>query len=133
MSDWPDGVAPGLPLTAEVLRLIVAERRRQEAKWGEQNHPDGTGLAEPVLAAVDDVLVEHGFELQGETPAAALMVAARQACKDEFDRHQGSYADVLLEEVFEALAEDDPQALVTELVQVAAVAVAWIEKKLRGR
>lgn len=22
---------------------IVAERTRQDAKWGEQNHPDGTG------------------------------------------------------------------------------------------
>lgn len=133
MSDWPDGVAPGLPLTAEVLRLIVAERRRQEAKWGEQNHPDGTGAAEPVLAGIAGALDEHDFDLEDDSPAVLLMVAAREACKGKFDGGEGSYADVLLEEVFEALAEEDPQELVEELVQVAAVAVAWIEKKLRGR
>jgi hypothetical protein len=34
---------------------------------------------------------------------------------------------VLLEEVFEALAETDPAKLRTELVQVAAVIVNWLE------
>jgi len=38
-----------------------------------------------------------------------------------------SWADILLEEVFEALAEDDPAALRVELIQVAAVAVQWVE------
>lgn len=44
---------------------------------------------------------------------------------------------MLLEEVFEAMAEDGPSALRTELVQVAvvaAVAAAWIEDiDSRGR
>jgi hypothetical protein len=33
----------------------------------------------------------------------------------------------LLEEVFEAMAEDSPVKLAHELTQVAAVAVAWVE------
>ncbi|MEY9934267.1 hypothetical protein ABH926_008932 [Catenulispora sp. GP43] len=41
---------------------------------------------------------------------------------------------MLLEEVYEALAEVDPAALRAELVQVAAVAAAWVEDiDSRGR
>lgn len=29
--------------TADVLCQVAAERERQDRKWGEQNHPDGTG------------------------------------------------------------------------------------------
>jgi hypothetical protein len=37
------------------------------------------------------------------------------------------WVDILEEEVAEAAAESDPAKLRAELVQVAAVAVAWIE------
>ena len=30
--------------TSAVLAEVAAERRRQDDRWGEQNHPDGTGL-----------------------------------------------------------------------------------------
>ncbi len=43
------------------------------------------------------------------------------ALLDERGRH------ILLEEVHEALAEDDPTRLRAELLQVAAVAVCWVE------
>lgn len=39
-----------------------------------------------------------------------------------------TYRDILLEEVFEAMAEEDAAKLRVELVQTAAVAVAWVEK-----
>lgn len=29
--------------TESVLAEVLAERARQDAKWGEQNHPNGTG------------------------------------------------------------------------------------------
>ena len=38
-----------------------------------------------------------------------------------------TFRPVLLEEVSEALAEDDPARLREELLQVAGVAVLWIE------
>ena len=37
-----------------------------------------------------------------------------------------SWRDILLEEVHEALAESDPAALRTELIQCAAVIQAWL-------
>jgi len=43
------------------------------------------------------------------------------------DRDQVTWRDILYEEVLEAYVETDWSALRAELVQVAAVAVAWIE------
>jgi hypothetical protein len=91
--------------TPQVLTEIGFERTRQDAKFGEQNHPDGTGLP----------IYQH----------------AANRYRDQADRNAASgvlaWRDLLLEEVYEALAEKDPIRLRAELVQVAAVAVAWIE------
>lgn len=91
--------------TTDVLAEIHEERQRQDAKWGEQNHPDGTGSAARVLDA------QH----------------ARNECKRQFAEGTGTWLDILEEEVAEAYAEADPEVLRAELIQVAAVAVAWIE------
>lgn len=93
-----------------VLPEIAAERERQDERWGEQNHPDGTGPG----FAIDAKRARHSCNL-----AASLGLV--------------SYRDILNEEVFEAFAESDPDKLRHELVQVAAVAVAWIEKLDRER
>jgi hypothetical protein len=89
---------------APVLAEIQAERARQDAKWGEQNHSDGTGSTEQQKQAKD----------------------ARRWCQDAFGSGYGTWSDVLAEEVAEANAERDPAKLRAELLQVAAVAVAWI-------
>jgi hypothetical protein len=89
---------------APVLAEIQAERERQDAKWGEQNHPDGTGSRD-------------------QQAAAGL---ARSWCQDAFGSGYGTWSDVLAEEVAEANAESDPAKLRAELIQVAAVATAWI-------
>ena len=93
-----------------VLPEIAAERDRQDEKWGEQNHPDGTG--------------------PGYAPDAKR---ARERCQRAARLGLVSYRDILEEEVYEAFAESDPDLLRAELVQVAAVAVAWIEKLDRER
>ncbi|MBE4735745.1 hypothetical protein HW845_12870 [Streptomyces sp. ND05-3B] len=89
---------------ARILGEVQAERERQDAKFGEQNHRDGTGTTEQ--------------QKQAE--------AARRWCQDSFESGYGTWSDVLAEEVAEANAERDPALLRAELVQVAAVAVAWI-------
>ncbi|MCI3246482.1 NUDIX hydrolase [Streptomyces spinosisporus] len=89
---------------ARILGEIVAERERQDAKWGEQNHPDGTGN-------------------QSQQERADF---ARRWCDSAFQSGYGTWADVLAEEVAEASAESDPAKLRTELIQVAAVAINWI-------
>lgn len=98
---------------ASTLAEVARERQRQDAKWGEQNHPDGTG---------PDVRLRWG----ADTYAGAAQVC-RKLCQSAAADGANTFAGILLEEVFEGLAESDPKALRTELVQVAAVAVAWIE------
>jgi len=90
---------------ATIIDNVVAELVRQDGKWGKQNHPDGTG----------DAL------------AASFALRAQQACRDAASRGSCTWQLILAEEVAEAFAESDPGALRAELIQVAAVALQWIE------
>lgn len=93
-----------------VVDAIVAERGAQDAKWGVQNHPNGTGMV-------------------GDRERAD---SARHVCDVLFRAGTGSWRDILHEEVQEAFAEHDPVKLREELIQVAAVAMAWVENMDRG-
>ncbi|MFB7896113.1 hypothetical protein ACFC1B_07260 [Streptomyces xiamenensis] len=107
---------PHLYATAGLEALaaeIDAERQRQIARFGDQQHPDGTG---PRTASIG-----HGLEHADRAAADA-----RLRCQNAARRGQTTWRDILAEEVYEAAAESDPAALRTELVQVAAVALAWI-------
>lgn len=103
--------------TSGVLAEIGTERRRQDKKWGEQNHPDGTG-GQPLRLTEVNLDLRTGEEL-------ALIFRAR--CQRLSAAGEVTWRDVLLEEVFEALAETDRERLRTELIQIAAVAVQWVE------
>lgn len=94
-----------------VLREVMAERVRQHVKWGQQDHADGTG---PLLVWAD-------------RSAESAVQAYRNRCEYRFKMGNGSWSDIALEEIAEALAEEDPALLRAELIQVAAVAVAWVE------
>jgi hypothetical protein len=90
---------------------IKAERRRQQAKWGEQNHKDAhhDAFHRSVIGTGDE---------------------AKRLCEEHFEDGVGTWLDILLEEVAEAADEayrSDTEKLRTELIQVAAVVVAWIE------
>lgn len=103
------------PPTQSVLYEVAGERTRQDAKWGVQNHPD-----------------LPPFEEARATPNAWFGLPsaddARDACEAAFSRGRGSYAHIFVEEVCEAVeAAYDPAKLREELIQVAAVAVAWVE------
>lgn len=93
---------PGLARFAEA---VDTERQRQLAKWGDQKHDDGTG-AEYYVGMAD---------------------GAREDCQHAAETVKGPrWALILLEEVYEALAESDPATLRTELIQAGAVIAAWI-------
>ncbi|MER7068986.1 hypothetical protein ABT357_25480, partial [Streptomyces albidoflavus] len=83
---------------------VDAERQRQLARFGDQHHPDGTG------SATDKERADE----------------ARRHCDHTTRTGQLTWNDILTEEVCEALAESDLGLLRAELVQVAAVALAWI-------
>lgn len=103
---------------AAVAREIIQERVRQDAKWGVQNHPDGTGPYRRILKGA-------GINLDLRT-GAELANIFRAKCQAN-GPNDDNWRDILLEEVFEAMAEEDQDRLRTELIQVAAVAVSWVE------
>lgn len=93
------------PRPTGVYAEIAAERDRQDLKWGQQNHTDGTG----------------------QYPEQMDADVARMACQSAAEGGYLDWLHILREEVAEAFAETDPAELRVELVQVAAVAVAWIQ------
>ncbi len=94
---------------ADVLAEVAEERARQDAKWGQQDHP--MGGAEDIRGWTWQELGE-GLEMQARAGLARAP----------------SFASILAEEVGEALQVlDDAARLRAELVQVAAVAVQMVE------
>lgn len=90
----------------QIITDILAEFDRNNARWGDQSHLlDGTSEAHFRRAA------DHH----------------RQQCQTQARYGTVNWGDILLEEVYEALAEEDPVKLRAELVQVGAVALAWVE------
>ena len=104
-----------LSRTDGVLSEVRQERTRQEHLWGQQDLPTGTGpLTRPLLPL---------------SPAKGKDVEDAFRRRTDWATNHGSltYADVLLEEVFEAMAEVKPSRIREELIQVAASAVKFIE------
>lgn len=88
-----------------VMFDVEMERYRQHNKWGEQNHPSGTGREN------DKEVADH----------------FRALCDSAAKNGNLTYRDIANEEIAEAYAESDPLKLRTELIQTAAVLVAWAE------
>lgn len=100
----------GTNSTVGVLQEVQDERARQNAKWGVQNHPDGTGP-----------------DVGGKGVSKALADNAKSITDREAKEGKLTWRHILMEEVAEAFAESDPKKLRTELVQVSAVATQWVE------
>lgn len=88
-----------------ILNEVLRERDAQDAKFGQQNHPDGTS--------------GHNFRQHAD--------AARRSCQDAARGGFLTWFHVAREEFWEAMAETDEDKLRAELVQNAAVFLAWIE------
>lgn len=100
-----DGATTGM---ACAVADVVRERQAQIVKWGDdsmKDHPDGTG----------------GWR------AEAFRDLAQVSTDTAAERHTLTWRHILQEEVAEAFAETTTSSLRAELVQVAAVAVKWIE------
>lgn len=90
-----------------VLADVHEERIRQLRKWGVQRRADDTG----------------GATLQGEAEQAKRTCQAME----EHVKGGAGWRLVLAEEAAEAFAEREPAPLRAELIQTAAVCVAWVE------
>jgi hypothetical protein len=96
-------MASRLKLYAE----IDAERRRQEEKWGIQNHPMNANTHHWIYTA--------------------LAKDAKKSCETAAKEGTLTWFDILFEEFCEVFAERDLCRQREELIQVAAVAVQMIE------
>lgn len=94
----------------KVFQDVYLERLAQDAKWGIQNHPNGTGP--------DNILSEIGVTAD----------LTREWCDEAANIGRLTWANILLEEMAEAFEETDPVKLRTELIQVIAVACGFVEK-----
>lgn len=107
---------------SSVARDVLEERWRQIAKWGDQRHHDIPEYSDPESFRRFHQDAADGYKLQ---------FAAAEAIS-----YGPSWHIILMEELHEALAEagegGNPAALREELVQTAAVVLAWIED-LDGR
>lgn len=113
----------------DALADVREERARQNSKWGEQNHPDGTGPDVSPLVGIGQATPRSAFRdfVVEILTAEQLALYATKATDTNAHRGTVTWADILLEEVFEALAESNTLPLRTELIQVAAVATQWVE------
>jgi hypothetical protein len=93
---------------------VIQERINQHEKWGEQNWADFSPASSRASRCVD-------YGIPDESVAKDVV---------EFHAKSGdlTYADILLEEVSEAFSTPNKTELRKELIQVAAVAQAWVEK-----
>lgn len=105
------GLADDLAPEELVLLDVDVELQRQDTLWGDQSHlPNGTSVEQ--------------FQ--------ALADIARKNADSHHNQGTLTFADILFEEFYEAMAEVDEERLETELVQVAAVACQWV-KAIRTR
>lgn len=115
-----------------VLAEVARERARQDEKWGEQNHPSGSPAPDGVSV---DFHVSAIYEICSE-------IRAKFLCDTAAARGECTFAHIAIEELCEAVTAacdeastldvsymDGPPEAKTraELVQLAAVVVAWIE------
>ena len=95
---------------SKVIAEVIQERQRQHAKWGEQNL--------------------ESFELSQPLYSQREKLRARRHWNDEHnsDGKPLTFKAILEEEFLEVICERDPARLRAELLQVAAVAIQWVEK-----
>lgn len=92
-----------------ILEEIQEERKRQDDKWGEQNHT---------------------FTDFSPTTATAVANASRHYCDEQFRNGTGSWQYIIEEELYESLEQaalGNVKEFREELIQTAAVVVAMIE------
>lgn len=103
MSDGPDHLA-----IENIVLEIATERYKQHEKWGRQDH---------------ESIYSEANRQQYERNAERWKIVNDQRVR----AGRLTWDGILLEEVFEALAEEDLELRRAELIQVAAVAAAEVE------
>lgn len=93
---------------------ILSERDRQIKKWGEQNHPSVSTFTKDPHRLCED------YEIPGEERAKFL-------CRTHADRGDATWTHIAIEELSEAVCANSEKDRRQELIQLAAVCIAWID------
>lgn len=120
--------------TAAALSAISRERDAQDEKWGVGTGPQYNVDPKVIEGLSGDAAVATIADAYGIPTAAA----AKASCDAAAREGDATWADILVEELCEAIeaaalhdcapSAERLAALRGELVQVAAVAVKWIER-----
>jgi hypothetical protein len=115
-------------LTRQVLELVAAHRQFQFENYGpNRDVVDGTGPEVRWLVPITDI----DWDRTGHSPGAREVEGLFREEWDydtDPDPAKRTWLRMMREEVAEVFAAGSPEALESELVQVAALAVSWIEK-----
>jgi hypothetical protein len=105
-----DRGAGGVEMSRErIFREVDSERKRQDAKWGVQNHP---------VRPEDSEAIEYFHQ---------SVKIAKEKCDEHAKDGTLTWWHIVREEIFEAMDETTPEGQRYELIQLAAVAVSMIE------
>jgi hypothetical protein len=99
-----------------IFEEIRAERKRQDEKFGEQNHP--------MLGVYLDMFSDCKRK---QFPSTAALKNALERSRKRIKTDMFGWLDILFEEVCEAFLETEPEKQREEMIQVAVVAVEIIE------
>lgn len=104
----------------KILEEIARERRRQDEKWGIQSHPSFDCLMTHRRDNSVEECLARGYGIP--TPSTA-----RDNCEYAANTGRLSWLHIVVEEISETLEAKNDSELRIELIQAAAVLVAWAE------
>lgn len=104
---------------------VWTEMQAQAEQWGEQNHPDGTGAA---YISLQEYPIEADM---AKTFIEGVASRYRMATENAAREGKLTWRHIILEEMFEAMAEDDGEKLEKEIVQTLAVGFSWLAARDR--
>lgn len=132
----------------EIFDRVNQERVRQDAKWGEQNHPDvDRVLTDRKGRTIIDGAGVHRWpdgcdpERMAEEYGIPTERRAKANCDGAAQIGQCTWAHIAVEELAEVVhaatlaqqGRGSEEEVDAELVQLAAVVTAWIEARARRR
>ena len=115
-------------MTNDAFKEVQAERDRQDARWGEQNHPLADDVLRKRFGGCDAERMAEEYEIPTSDRAKFM-------CETAAERGQCTWAHILIEEVaefVEAAAHGDVEHAREELIQIAAVAIQAAQAIDRG-
>lgn len=103
----------------QIFKEISTERENQTEKFGEQNIPCLNKLLIQENVGPDELCKFYGIPIE---------TFAKRKCDNAHESGKLTYAHIAVEELSEVISAVDPVKRREELVQLASVVVAWIEK-----